>query len=977
MTIDHGFEQITEQQVPELKLLARLYRHVKTGAQLMSLITDDENKVFGITFRTPPTDSTGVAHILEHSVLCGSRKYPVKEPFVELLKGSLKTFLNAFTYPDKTCYPVASQNPQDFYNLIDVYLDAVFHPRITPLIFQQEGWHLELEKPDDGMFFKGVVYNEMKGAYSSPDSVLYEFSQQSLFPDNTYGLDSGGDPEKIIDLTFEQFQEFHRKYYHPSNARIYFYGDDDPAARLRMVNEYLRDFERLEIDSTIALQRCFDQPKQIEKPFSVSRNAADDGETSKGMVTVNWLLPETSDAELNLAFHVLEYILLGMPGSPLRKALMDSGMGEAIAGSGLEGELRQMFLSTGLKGIAVDHADQIESLVLRTLADLTANGIDPATIEAALNTIEFRLRENNTGSFPRGLLLMLRSLTTWLYDADPMTMLRFEPPLEAIKAKLASGSRYFEKLIEQHLLNNTHRTRLLLKPDPELEERMASAERERIEKIRATMGPRQIQSVIENTRALRTMQETPDPPEALQTIPSLKIDDLSRANSLIPLEEVRNGENMVLYHDLFCNGIVYLDVGFDLRALPQKYLSYLPLFTRALVELGTETEDYVRFNQRISRKTGGIHPEFFTATARNGGDSAVWFFLRGKAMLSQSRDLLDILRDMLLRVKLDNRERFRQMVLEDKARQEQKLVPSGHQVVNLRLRSHFSKADWVAEQLNGLSYLMAVRQLARLVEEDWDQVLTALLEIKQMLIRRSAMLVNVTTERDGWNVFAPLLTEFIGDLPEAAGKLRPADWTPEHSPLFEGLVIPAQVNYVGKGCNVYAAGHQFNGSFLVVSRYIRNSWLWERIRVQGGAYGAFCLFDRLSGSLTFISYRDPNLLKTLQCFDQTIDFLKDLDLGEDELAKAIIGTIGDIDAYLLPDAKGYTSLLRYLTGDSDARRQRMRDQVLATNMSDFKAFAEMLEDFKKNGLVKVLGSQSAIEESLISRPEWLKIVKVL
>ena len=977
MAIIHGFEQISEQQVPELKVLARLYRHLKTGAQLMSLTTDDENKVFGITFRTPPADSTGVAHILEHSVLCGSRKYPVKEPFVELLKGSLQTFLNAFTYPDKTCYPVASQNLQDFYNLIDVYLDAVFHPRLTPLIFQQEGWHLELEKPDEVMFIKGVVYNEMKGAYSSPDSVLSEYSQQSLFPDNTYGLDSGGDPKKIIDLTFEQFKEFHRKYYHPSNARIYFYGDDDPTARLRIVNEYLQEFEPLRTDSSIALQRPFEQPKRVEKAFSVSRNAADEGEASKGMITLNWLLPETTDAEVNLAFHVLEYILLGMPGSPLRKALMDSGLGEDMAGVGLEGELRQMYLSTGLKGIEVDRADQVESLVLDTLARLAADGIDPETIEAALNTTEFRLRENNTGSFPRGLLLMLRGLTTWLYDADPMTLLRFEPPLQAIKSKLAADPRYFEKLIEQHLLNNPHRTRLLLRPDPELEERLAAEERERIEKVRGQMDARQMQSVIDNTRTLRLMQQTPDPPEALQTIPSLKIADLSKTNAVIPLEELREGETRVLYHDLFCNGIVYLDVGFDLRALPQKYLSYLPLFTRALVELGTETEDYVRFNQRISRKTGGIRPEFFTATPCNGGDNTVWFFLRGKAMLSQSQDLLDILRDMLLRVQFDNRERFRQMVLEDKARQEQKLAPAGHQVVSLRLRSHFSKADWVAEQLNGLSYLMAVRQLVRLVEDNWDEVLAALLEIKQVLIRKNAMLVNVTTERDSWNVFRPLLTEFIGDIPVAAEEQRSAVWIPEHNPPYEGLVIPAQVNYVGKGCNLYASGYKFHGSFLVVTRYIRNSWLWERIRVQGGAYGAFCLFDRLSGSLTFVSYRDPNLLKTLESFDQTIDFLKRLELSDDELAKAIIGTIGDIDAYMLPDARGYTSLLRYLAGDSAEGRQRMRDQVLATTLEDFKAFAEMLEDFSQNGLVKVLGSQSAIEESLISRPEWLKIVKVL
>ncbi|TEU10373.1 MAG: peptidase M16, partial [Anaerolineales bacterium] len=664
MTNFHSLELLREQNIAELNTKAQLFRHVTTGAELLSLENDDENKVFGITFRTPPPDSTGVAHILEHSVLCGSRKYPVKEPYVELLKGSLKTFLNAFTYPDKTCYPIASQNLQDFYNLINVYLDAVFYPRITPHIFQQEGWHYELENPDDPIIFKGVVFNEMKGAYSSPDRVLAEYSQYSLFPDTTYGLESGGHPRHIPDLTYEQFKAFHQTYYHPSNARIFFYGDDHSDERLRSVNDYLKNFEPLAVDSAVHLQPRFDQPKRLTRSYAVSQDA---DIHKKGMVTVNWLLSETTDPETNLALHVLEHILIGTPASPLRKALIDSGLGEDLAGVGLEDELRQMFFSTGLKGIDAKDADRIEALALQTLTTLTQEGIDPHTLEAALNTIEFRLRENNTGNFPRGLLLMLRSLTTWLYDGDPLALPAFEAPLAAIKTHLATDETYFEDMVCQYLLQNPHRTTLILQPDPDLSGREEAAEKERLAQARAIMSRADLRAVIANTRQLKKMQETPDPPEALATIPRLRLSDLDKKNKIIPLELLERNGTQILYHDLFSNGIAYLDVGFNLHTLPQEYLPYVPLFGRALLEIGTEQEDFVTLSQRIGRKTGGIRPESFTSVIRETKEGVVWLFLRSKAIPAQADDLLAILRDVLLTVRLDNQERFRQMVLEEKA----------------------------------------------------------------------------------------------------------------------------------------------------------------------------------------------------------------------------------------------------------------------------------------------------------------------
>jgi hypothetical protein len=972
MQVIHGFERLSEKRLAELDTTAEVYRHQKTGAQLLSLVNKDENKVFGIIFRTPPTDSTGVAHILEHSVLCGSRKYPVKEPFVELMKGSLQTFLNAFTYPDKTCYPVASQNLQDFYNLIDVYLDAVLYPRLTPFTLQQEGWHFELESLDKPLVYKGVVFNEMKGAYSSPERVMAQYSQQSLFPDNPYGFDSGGEPKQIPNLTFEQFQAFHQTYYHPSNARIFFHGDDDPEQRLRLVNDYLKDFEPQAIDSTIPLQPLFDGPRQIVRSFAAGSNA---DSKPKGMITINWLLTETASAEANFALRILNHILLGMPGSPLRKALIDSGLGEDLAGVGLEDELRQMYFSTGLKGIDIGNGPRIEKLILQTLENLARDGIETATVEAALNTLEFRLRENNSRGYPQGLLIMLRSLTTWLYNADPLALLAFETPLSAVKSQLAANPWLFESMIERHFLENSHRATLILEPDPALAEKQESKERERLAEIRSIMNQEELQRAIDQTNKLKQIQQTPDPPEALKAIPILRLTDLERKNKTIPLEISEAKETKILFHDLATSSIAYMDVGFNLQAIEQEYLPYIPLFGRSLVELGTEQEDFVTLTQRIGRKTGGIYSQAFSSAVSGEQEAACWLFLRGKAMLAQRHELMNILRDVLLTVKLDNKERFQQMVMEEKARQEQRLVPEGHQVVNLRLRSHFNKADWAAEQMRGVSYLFFLRELNRKVDEDWPSVLTTLEHIKKALINRQNMLLNITCDEPGRAKLNPPLNNFLEKLPSTpVQKFR---WSPKKEAAFEGMIIPAQVNYVGKGANLYELGYRLHGSVHVISRYIRTGWLWDQVRVQGGAYGAFSIFNDLSGTFTFVSYRDPNLTKTIEVFDETVKFLRSGNLTEEEITKGIIGTIGDIDRHLLPDAKGYTSMVRYLTNDNDETRQLLREEVLNTSATDFENFAHALDGLKENGLVKVIGSASAIEKAAAQKEGWLEVFKLL
>ncbi|MFP4070586.1 MAG: insulinase family protein [Desulfovibrionales bacterium] len=967
----HGFTLISEDYVEEIGSRALLYRHERTGAEVLSILNEDENKVFGISFRTPPTDSTGVAHILEHSVLCGSRKYPSKEPFVELLKGSLQTFLNAMTYPDKTCYPVASQNVQDFYNLIDVYLDAVFHPRIDKYIFMQEGWHLEPREGTPGIAFKGVVYNEMKGAYSSPDSMLSEHSQQTLFPDTTYGFDSGGHPEVIPDLTYEDFSDFHRRYYNPSNARIFFYGDDDPQKRLEILAAYLDEFEPLEVQSEVGMQSRFEEPREFTFPFDVS-----EGEESKGMVTVNFLLGDTLDPEYNLAMNILDYILVGMPASPLRKGLIDSGLGEDLAGHGLEDELRQLYFSTGLKGVKPENLNTVRDLVLSILEEVAKNGIDPRTVESAVNTIEFRLRENNAGSYPRGLLVMLRSLTTWLYDGDPLALLRFNDPLDRIKSRIKGGEPFFEQLIRENFLANTHRSTVFLTPDPDLGQRREKKERARLAEIRTGLSREDFEKIGKEAEVLTTLQETPDSPEALNAIPQLTISDLEREVKTIPLEEVEGAPCTFLFHDVPTNGICYLDLGFNLHMVPQKLISYVPLFGRALLEMGTATEDFVSLTQRIRSQTGGINSDTFASGSLKDPRGAAWLFFRGKSMDDKTPAMLEIFRDILLEARLDDRNRFKQILLEEKAALERSLIPAGHRIVDLRLRSRFSDADWAEESMSGISYLFFLRFLVSEVENNWERVVENLESVRRHLLTQKGMILNVTADGTMFQKHHNELIELAQSVSEQEiqeQKKRIVDCCFES----EGMTIPAQVNYVGKVVDLHKAGYRFHGSGLVVSRYLRASWLWEQVRVRGGAYGAFCLFDRLTGIMTFVSYRDPNILNTLQVFDRSREFLLETPLEEGELNKAVVGAIGDMDKYLLPDAKGYVSMLRHITGDSDELRQAMRNEILSTRREDFREFAAFLEQLQNEEMVSILGAEEAIAQAREQGVQLANVFKVL
>ena len=966
--MNYGFEIIKQAHIAEIKTDGVLYRHVQSGAELLSLSNTDTNKVFGITFRTPSPDSTGIAHILEHSVLCGSAKYPLKEPFIELIKGSLQTFLNAFTYPDKTCYPVASQNTADLYNLIDVYLDAVFFPRLTADVFEQEGWHYELEAPEGELSCKGVVFNEMKGAYSSPDSLLDRLGLQSLFPDTSYGLDSGGDPVKIPTLSFEQFVDFHQRYYQPGNSRIYFYGDDDPDERLRFMGPYLDRFKACRPDSDILVQPQWTSPRTVRAQYP--------GEgAGKGMLTMNWLLGDVLNTEDNLALCVLDYALLGMPGSPLRKALIESGLGEGLCGGGLENELRQMFFSTGLKGIDPHAAPLVEQLILDTLENLGRDGFDAKTLTAALNTIEFRLRENNTGSFPRGLSLMLRALSVWLYDGDPFSMLGFEAALQRVRERFQKDGSYAQKLVEKCFLKNQHRVSVIMEPDPDMARRLQEQERERLQQVGSSLREQDRRKLFERTQALRALQQEPDTPEALATLPRLRIEDLPRENKTIPCEHMRVSDVPVLRHDLFTNGILYCDIGLNLHLLPQQYLPFVPIFSRALLETGAGPDDFVALSQRISTQTGGIRPATFTSTVHQNTTGAAWLFLRAKALAHSSADLFAILNDVLTSARFDLQSRIKQIVLEEKAAFEQRLIPGGHSLVASRLRSHFSEADWAAEQMGGVSYYRFLRDCEKRFDSNWNEILKTLEHMRDLLLNREHMIINVTIDETNWPGVHERLSGFLEKLPLNSTHI--SAWQPAHGQQGEALLAPSQVNFVGKAFNLYAAGYQYHGSINVINGLLRTMYLWEKVRVQGGAYGAMCGFDRMSGAFWFGSYRDPNLLDTLEVFDRTADWLATITIDEQELARSIIGTIGEIDSYMLPDMLGYVSLQRHLIGITDDMRARARAEVFATTLENLRSTAKAFTALPASPLVKALAGPDAVAVARAGREDFLASVQVL
>lgn len=995
-----SFEVLKRDVVTEYGAYCTLFRHKKSGAELLSVSVDDDNKVFGVTFRTPPEDSRGVPHILEHSVLCGSRKYKTKDPFVQLLQGSLQTFLNAFTYPDRTCYVVASQNTKDFYNLINVYADAVFYPRaITdPMVHAQEGWHLELEDKDEPLTYKGVVYNEMKGVYSSPDSLLMRASQQSIFPDNTYGVDSGGDPRVIPDLSFEQFAEFHAKFYHPANSRIYFSGDDDVYKRLELMDEYLSEFEASP-DSKVKSEIKY-QPKKYTEPVkSLEYYPAGADQPETHMMMVNWLLNDKEmSAYEELAINIMDHLLMGTTSSVLRKTLMESGLGEAITGGGLSDELLQATFSVGLKGVQPDKVDAVEQLILDTLAKVEKEGFTLDDIASSMNTVEFQLREFNTGSFPKGLSFMLGSMAKWLYEKSPTEALKFEEPLAELKFNIAeSGSKVFQDLIRVYLVKNMHRTSVELAPSKSLEEENIKDETDRLAAIKAKMSSEELDEIMSKTTQLKALQSAEDPPEARATIPGLELSDLRRETQEYPIAISKNEKDSgvtVVRHELgSTTGIAYVNFAVDLSRLPLEDVPLLPLFTSVMMETGAGEYDSVALSRKIGTHTGGVGVNVLTSAvheegsneenANSGNHLITKLMIKGKATSDNADELFSIFNLILTDANLDSQTRVVEMLKETRSGLESRVQGSGHTIANSRMQARYRVGGFVNEIMGGLAYLDTVKVLLKQAQDDWPSLLARLDGMRNTILNastcRNGMVLDITGDDKVLAAVQPSVEKFLSALPgDANGEALPNfykeihPWVPEakkkmaemHPIMDEGFVVPTQVSYVGKAGMLYEEGERIPGSASVVARFLGTGYLWDYIRVMGGAYGGFCTFSPFSGFFAFLSYRDPNLAKTIDIYDEAaaalIEAAEVLENDPEALATAIIGTIGDQDGALSPNQKGSAALQRWLINETPEYRQQFRDEIMNTKASDFRDFADRLKKMKDPS-VCVVSSKAGFE----------------
>lgn len=1003
--VEHpSYDIISKDVVTEYGAYCTMYRHKKTGAELLSVHNDDDNKVFGITFRTPPTDSTGVPHILEHSVLCGSRKYRTKEPFVQLLQGSLQTFLNAFTYPDRTCYVLASQNEKDFKNLINVYTDAVFHPRATsdPAVHAQEGWHLELEDKEQPLTYKGVVYNEMKGVYSSPDSRLYRQSQRSIFPSNTYSVDSGGDPKVIPNLSFEDFKDFHAKFYHPANSRIFFWGDDDVKQRLDLMDEYLCEFGESPDSKPASViewqKKIITEPKWETHSYPVG---GDQPETN--MIMVNWLLNERPFTPTeDLIVGVLDHLLMGNGQSILYKTLMESGLGSAIVGGGLSDELLQATFSVGLKGVQAENAKAVEELVLKTLQKVMEEGFSEEQIASSMNTIEFRLREFNTGSYPKGLSFMLGAMSKWIYDGQPTDALKFEKPLAELKAMIAeNGDAVFKEFLKEYLVDNMHRVTVELAPSKTLESEELKEEQDRLAAIKSSLNDEELDDVIKKTLELKALQASEDSPEDRATIPSLELADLKREVTEFPIE-VSENENesgvTVIRHELAStSGIAYVNFAVDISGVDYNDIALLPIFTRIMTETGAGEYSDVQLSQRIGTHTGGVGVSLMktsvspdsvpTYSIHEGNNMMTKLTIRGKATSEKANELFSIFKLILTEAKIDSKKKVIEMLKETKSRIESSIQGSGHSYANNRMKARYRVDGFLDEKMGGITYLGTINELIKEAEGDWESVLRRLENIRSAILNdatcRNGMILDITGDKAVMDTIKPSVDAFLESLPgNPKGEKLQDFYHTEHpwatkakeemasiAPLKdEGFVVPTQVSYVGKGGLLFEQGEKVHGSTAVVSRYLRTGYLWDYVRVMGGAYGGFCTFNPVGGDgiFTFLSYRDPNLDKTIDVYDATADALlkaaEELENDPEALATAIIGTVGDLDGALSPDQKGNKAFNRWVIRQTPEERQQFRDEILNTKASDFRDFAMRLKNMKKPS-VAVVSSKAAFESA--------------
>lgn len=955
----NAYEVLKEEELQDIHSKGWLLRHKKTGARVMLIENSDENKVFNIAFRTPPKNSTGVAHILEHSVLCGSREFPLKDPFVELVKGSLNTFLNAMTYPDKTCYPVASCNDRDFQNLMHVYLDAVFYPNIYKKeeIFRQEGWNYHLEKKEGPLKYNGVVYNEMKGAFSSPDDVLEREIMNSLFPDTTYGCESGGDPVNIPDLSYEEFLDFHRQYYHPSNSFIYLYGNMDMEEKLEFLDShYLSAFDSLAIDSEIRDQEAFTQVKDIQKPYPVSE---DEGEEDNTYLSYNMVVGEAADINLSLAFEVLDYALLSAPGAPLKQALLDAKIGKDIYGS-FEDGIKQTYFSIVAKGANLNQKEEFIKVIRDTLTKIAEEGIDKKAVTAGINYYEFRFREADFSSYPKGLMYGLDILSSWLYDdTKPFCEVQLLEGFEFLKKALEEG--YFEELIRKYLLDNTHGAILSLVPEKGLAAKRDKELEEKLENYRKSLSDEELTRMVEHTKALEAYQEAEEAPEALTCIPMLSREDIKKEITGLTNEEHHVADSLFLYHDVCTNGIGYADLLFEIHDFDVDTVHYLGLLKSVLGAVDTENYTYGELFNEVNARTGGIAYgiEVFD-DAQDTDAFRAMFAVRGKALYPEMDFMFSMIREVLTTSKLDDTKRLYEIIARVRSRAQASLASAGHSTAVLRGASYASPMAAFQDEMAGIGYYQFIEKLEKDFDSCKDEIVKNLRKVMKEVLRPENFCVSYTGERESLDVVKTQAAGikkvlFNGQNPDPV----------KQAPCIkknEAFKTSGQVQYVAQNGNFRKKGLEYTGALEILKVILSYDYLWINLRVKGGAYGCMSGFKR-NGESFLVSYRDPHLKRTLEVYQGVPDYIRAFEADEREMTKYIIGTISNKDVPRTPQMQGSISKTAYFSKVTEDMLQKERNQILGAQKEDIQKLAALVEAVLSDDQICVVGSETAIENA--------------
>ena len=953
------YEILDEHRVEDVQSDGFILRHKKSGARIAILSNNDDNKVFYIGFRTPPEDETGVPHIIEHTTLCGSKKFPVKDPFIELAKGSLNTFLNAMTYPDKTVYPVASCNDQDFKNLMDVYLDAVFNPNITKYeeIFKQEGWHYELTGKDDELKINGVVYNEMKGAYSSPDEVLSSQIYRSLFPDNTYSKDSGGNPEYIPKLTYEAYLDFYHKYYHPSNSYIYLYGDMDVVERLEWLDkEYLSLYDYKKVNSEINKQPAFDEIKNVEAQYSITM---DDSQENKTYLSYNRVVGDSLDEMLYQAFDVLDYALVSSPGAPVKQALIDAGIGDDVYGSYDAGILQPVF-SFVAKNANASQADEFESIIESTLKEVVKTGINKEALLAGINSSEFKFREADFGQFPKGLLFGLNCLDSWLFD-DMKPFIHLECLGTFAKLRKAVDTDYFEKLIQEYLLDNTHGSSVTVKPKRGLGNEREEALAKELSDYKASLSDEEIKKLIEDTEHLKKYQEEPSSDEDLRKLPMLTRADMKK--NAMPFSNIEDEllDVKVVRHDIESNGIDYISFLFDAGDFAQSELGYLGFFTNALGLVSTEKYSYTDLANATNIYTGGIstgtasHPDI-----KDRNNFVFKFEVKLKVLEKNLDKALELMEQMLLTSDFTDTKRLGELVAQIKARLQANLSSSGHLVAAMRSMSSFSRYALYQDELKGVAFYRSICRIEKELSESPKSVSDKLAAIAKKLFARNRMLISFTGNNEAYGNAKPSLEKVIAGFNKMSAVGNQAEV--HFNTAKEAFIDASQIQYVAKTGDFICEGYEYTGALRLLRIILSYDYLWINVRVKGGAYGCMNTFLR-SGESYFVSYRDPNLSDTLDVYDRIPEYIKSFSPDERDMTKYIIGTFSALDTPMNPEAKGSRSLSAYLEGITYEQIQKERNEILNAQPEDIRRLAELVEAVLKKDSICVIGNENMIKES--------------